>query len=62
MERKFIDLKELAEMIHISIPTLNKWVADGKIPSYKVGKRRLFRKEEILEWMENHKDVDQKSL
>ena len=58
MERKFIDLKELAEMIHISIPTLNKWVADGKIPSYKVGKRRLFKKEEILEWMESHKDVD----
>jgi len=56
MEQKFIDLKELSEMIHIAVPTLNKWVADGKIPSYKVGKRRLFNKEEVLKWMETHRE------
>ncbi len=55
-EQQFVDIRELSRLIHISVSTLNRLITDGKIPSYKVGKKRLFKKTEMLEWMESKKE------
>lgn len=57
-EQQFINKKQLSKLINVSISTINRYVAKGKIPSYKLEKKRLFKKDEILNWMENYKDVD----
>lgn len=56
MEKKFVDIKELSEIIHLGVATINKLIRKAKIPSYKIGKRRLFKLEEIMQWMETYKE------
>jgi len=62
IEKQFITIKEISTVIDVSVPTINRWIRNNYIPSYKIGKRRLFKKEEIDNWIEGHKYVNQKSL
>lgn len=55
METKFLTLREASEFLRISVATLNRFMRDEKIPSYKVGGRRLFDQAELIEWVRNHR-------
>ena len=41
--------KEAADYLRISLPTIDRWVRDGKIPSFQAHgcHRRLFNKEQL---------------
>ncbi len=56
MKQEYIDIEELSKLIHLSITTINRLVKMNKVPTYKIGKRRLFHKEEILVWMKEKKE------
>ena len=56
MDKKFLTFIEAAELLRLSKPTVERFVAEGKIPSYKVGKRRLFDPEELIEWVKSHRN------
>ena len=55
-EKKFINIRELSEFIGIGIGMINKLIKEGKIPSYKIGKRRIFDREEIIQWVKTHRE------
>jgi excisionase family DNA binding protein len=57
MENKFLTIKETSELLRINISTINRFIKEGKIPSYKVGKRRLFDRDELIEWVKSQKDT-----
>lgn len=44
---EFISPKKAAELIGVSIPTLNKFVAEGKVKRYRLGRKRYYRRDEI---------------
>jgi excisionase family DNA binding protein len=44
---KFISRKEVAELLKISLPTLNEWTKLGWLLSYKMGNRVLYKQEEV---------------
>ena len=44
--------KTVAKMLHISMPTLYRWVKANKIPHLRRGHRLLFNKEQIIKWMD----------
>jgi excisionase family DNA binding protein len=46
---KFISRKETAKLLHISLPTLHEWTKEGKLESYRIGTRILYKPEEITE-------------
>ena len=46
-EPKFISRKEVAELLKITLPTLNVWTKSGILTSYRVGKRILYKSEEV---------------
>lgn len=46
----FMDAKECAPYLKISLSTLRQWVFYNKIPSRKHGGKRVFFKPEIDEW------------
>jgi excisionase family DNA binding protein len=48
-------LKEAARFLKLSVATLNRVMREGKLPSYKIGGRRLFDKAELIEWVKKHK-------
>ena len=56
MEKIFLTIQEAAELIRLKTPTIKRLVAMGKIPSYKVSGRRLFDRDELIEWVKSQKD------
>ena len=58
--KKLLTVKELAELLNVAQSTIYAWTMRGEIPHYKFGKAIRFSEEEILEWMESHKQVNRK--
>jgi len=48
---EYINIKQLAEILSLSIPTLYGYVHNRKIPCYKRGQRLYFSREEINNWL-----------
>ena len=44
-------IKQVAELIKLSVPTIYGYVSRREIPHYKKGKRLYFFKTEILDWI-----------
>lgn len=44
---KYYTCKEVATELHISLPTLNKYVKEGIIPCHRIGRRVLFKQEDM---------------
>ena len=47
METIFYTMKEVIELTRLSDMTIRRIMAKGEIPSYKLGKKRLFKKSDI---------------
>ena len=56
MEDKFLNIKETSHFLKLHISTINRLIEAAEIPSYKVRKRRLFDREELVEWVKSHRD------
>jgi excisionase family DNA binding protein len=48
---KYLTTEEVCKLLKISIATLNRLIKRNEIPSYKVGHRRLFDRDELVEWV-----------
>lgn len=55
VDEKYLTIREVSKFLKISTATLNRLVKQNKIPSYKVGDRRLFDRDELIEWVRNHR-------
>lgn len=56
MVKRFLNIKEVSKLLGMSIAVINKFIKEGSIPSYKIGKRRLFDQEEIVAWVKTHRE------
>ena len=56
MEKKFYSTKELTELLMVSPLWIKRRIKTGEIPSYKIGGKRLFKKEEIDQWIDSQKE------
>ena len=56
-EKKFLNKDELSRFLGIAKNTINFWLQKGYIPSYKIGRRRVFDKDEIIAWVKEHKTI-----
>ena len=46
-----ISVEELAVIFGLAPQTIRNWVAQGKLPYVKIGKRNLFLKRSVQEWL-----------
>ncbi len=46
-----LKIKDVAELLHVSEKTIIKWLANKKIPSYKINHQYLFNRNEIEDWV-----------
>jgi excisionase family DNA binding protein len=48
-ERKinYLNRFEVVELLKISLPTLSNWTKEGILQSYRIGKRVLYREDEV---------------
>jgi excisionase family DNA binding protein len=54
-ENSLLTMKQVADLLSVSLPTIIKWNKEGKIPFCKVGKRVYFKKDEVLESVQTFK-------
>lgn len=53
VERIFMTFQETQEFLGVSHQTLYKLMQQG-LPSHKIGKKRVFLKEELVQWIKEH--------
>lgn len=49
---QYLDIDGVAFMLHKTPRTIRQMCYDKKLPHFIVGKKRLFKHEEIIQWME----------
>jgi excisionase family DNA binding protein len=55
MDCEYMTTAEVAELVHAPVETVRYWVYVGRAPkSIKLGRRRLFRRADVLAWIEQH--------
>ncbi len=52
-ERIFLTFKEAQDFLGISHQTLYKLIGKG-LPSHKIGKKRVFLREELIQWIRDN--------
>lgn len=50
-----LKIKEVADLLNISETTIRRWVADGKIPAYRIDDQYRFSRIEIEDWVMQQK-------
>ena len=53
IERIFLTFAETQEFLGVSHQTVYKLIAEG-LPSHKIGKKRVFFKEDLTQWIKEH--------
>lgn len=53
MERIFLTFQETQEFLGVSHQTLYKLMSEG-LPSHKIGKKRVFLKDDLVRWIKEH--------
>ena len=54
-ESEFMTVKELAEMLGITVMTVYRWLKAGKLPHYNFGKTKRFRRAEVEAFLKSRK-------
>ena len=54
-EKLLMTLKEASEFLGIPKATLHSLAWQKKIPHIRIGRRRYFLKEDLIQWIEKHK-------
>ena len=53
-ERLLLDLNAAAALLSLPAATLRTWAWAGRVPCVRLGRRRLFRREDLERWVDQH--------
>lgn len=56
MSDEILTLKEVADYLKLAEKTAYRLAAEGKLPGFKVGGSWRFKKEDVLQWIEEQKN------
>lgn len=54
-EEKYYTIEEVAEMLKVVYMTVYRWIKQGKLKAYRVGKKYMIKKSEIEALIEKSK-------
>ncbi|MFI5343835.1 MAG: PTS sugar transporter subunit IIA [Chlamydiales bacterium] len=49
-----LKIKDVAELLNVSDTTIRRWIAEGKIPNYRINQSYYFSRTEIENWVITH--------
>lgn len=58
MSDEILTLKEVADYLKLAKKTAYRLASEGKLPGFKVGGSWRFKREDILQWIEEQKKKD----
>jgi putative molybdopterin biosynthesis protein len=56
-QQSFLTPQEVSELLRVSVYTVRRWIKDGDLPAYKVGRGWRIRETEIDEWLRDNQSV-----
>ena len=62
VDTDYLTIKQASAFLHIAVATLYDYTHKKKIPFNKVGKKLLFSKRELSEWVLTHKRRTKKEI
>ena len=54
--KRILTLKEVADELRVHRSTVSRYAMSGKLRSYLIGNRRLFKKEDVRLFFDNQED------
>jgi excisionase family DNA binding protein len=54
-DKDLLNVTEVATYLGLHRRTVQRYVQEGKLPAYKVGKRYMVRREDLIKFLEEHK-------
>lgn len=57
-----LKIKDVADLLHVSMTTIRRWLAEGKIPAYRLNSQYRFSRTEIEDWMLQHRLGNEKGV
>lgn len=49
---EFLTPQEVAELLRVSVYTVRRWIKEGDLPAYKVGRSWRIDQEELERWLD----------
>jgi excisionase family DNA binding protein len=56
-QQSFLTPQEVSELLRVSVYTVRRWIKDGDLPAYKVGRGWRISETEIDEWLRDHQSA-----
>lgn len=56
-QQSFLTPQEVSELLRVSVYTVRRWIKDGHLPAYKVGRGWRISETEIDEWLRDHQSA-----
>lgn len=53
--KEFLTPQEVAEILRVSVYTVRRWIKEGDLPAYKVGRSWRIEEDELGRWMEGQR-------
>jgi excisionase family DNA binding protein len=51
--RPFLTPQEVSDLLRVSVYTVRRWIKDGNLPAYKVGRAWRIHENEMNKWLES---------
>ena len=60
MEDRWLIVDDICKYLSITKDTVYKWIEQKGMPASKIGRKWLFRKEDIDDWVKSKSNADEK--
>lgn len=58
MEKEFLTVKEIAEMLGVTVDTIQGYIRRKELPAYRVGNYYRIKREDFTKFLEKRKTTD----
>lgn len=55
--RSFLTPQEVSDLLRVSVYTVRRWIKEGNLPAYKVGRGWRIHESEINTWLEHRQSA-----
>lgn len=60
MEDRWLTVDDVSKYLSVTKDTIYKWIENRNMPAHRVGRKWMFQKSEINEWVKSGKAADDK--
>jgi excisionase family DNA binding protein len=56
----FLTPQEVSDLLQVSVYTVRRWIKQGELPAYKVGRLWRINKGDLNQWLDQQRPLDER--